>query len=36
MWKSRHEAYEGLGQKFDYSGTNGFFITIHFSGTPKA
>jgi hypothetical protein len=35
MWKSRHEAYEGLGQKFDYSGTNGFLITIHFSGTPK-
>lgn len=21
MWKSRHEAYEGQGQKFDYSGT---------------
>jgi hypothetical protein len=36
MWKSRHETYEGQGQKFDYSGTNGFLITIHFSGTPKA
>lgn len=36
MWKSRHESYEGQGQKFDYSGTNGFLITIHFSGTPKA
>ena len=35
MWKSRHEAYEGMGQKFDYSGTNGFLITIHFSGTAK-
>ena len=35
MWKSRHEAYEGQGQKFDYSGTNGFLITIHFSGTAK-
>src|SRR5215468_9429021 len=27
MWKSRHESYEGQGQKFDYSGTNGFLIT---------
>jgi hypothetical protein len=35
MWKSRHEAYEGQGQKFDYSGTNGFLITIHYSGTAK-
>ena len=35
MWKSKHEAYEGQGQKFDYSGTNGFLITIHFSGTAK-
>jgi hypothetical protein len=36
MWKSRLEAYEGQGQKFSYSGTNGFLITIHFTGTPKS
>jgi len=35
MWKSRHERYEGQGQKFDYSDTNGFLITLHFSGTAK-
>lgn len=35
MWKSKREMYEGQGQKFDYSGTNGFLITIHYSGTPK-
>jgi hypothetical protein len=35
MWKSKHEMYEGQGQKFDYSGTNGFLITIHFTGTAK-
>jgi len=35
MWKSKHEVYEGQGQKFDYSGTNGFLVTIHFSGTAK-
>jgi hypothetical protein len=35
MWKSKHEAYEGQGQKFDYSGTNGFLITIHFAGAAK-
>lgn len=35
MWKSTRERYEGQGQKFDYSGTNGFLITIHYSGTPK-
>jgi hypothetical protein len=35
MWKTKREAYEGQGQKFDYSGTNGFLITIHFSGTAK-
>jgi hypothetical protein len=35
MWKSRHEAYEGQGQKFDFSGTNGFLITIHFAGNAK-
>jgi hypothetical protein len=32
MWKSKHEAYEGQGEKFDYSDTNGFLITVHFSG----
>jgi len=35
MWKSRHEMYEGHEQKFDYTGTNGFLITIHFTGTAK-
>ena len=35
MWKSKHEMYEGQGQKFDYSGTNGFLITLHFTGTAK-
>ncbi len=36
MWKTKHEYYEGQGQKFDYSGTNGFLITIHFSGQAKS
>jgi len=36
MWKSRHEAFEGDGHKFSYDGTNGFLITIHFSGNAKA
>jgi hypothetical protein len=35
MWKSKHEAFEGKGHKFDYSGTNGFLITITFSGQAK-
>lgn len=35
MWKSQREMYEGHDQKFDYSGTNGFLITIHFAGTAK-
>ena len=35
MWKSKTERYEGHDQKFDYSGTNGFLITIHFTGTAK-
>ncbi len=35
MWKSKHEYFEGQGQKIDYSGTNGFLITIHFSGQAK-
>ena len=35
MWKSKHEAFEGDGHKFSYDGTNGFLITIHFSGNVK-
>jgi hypothetical protein len=35
MWKSRRERYEGQGQKFDYSDSNGFLITLHFSGIAK-
>jgi hypothetical protein len=35
MWKSKREYYEGYDQKFDYAGTNGFLITIHFSGKAK-
>lgn len=36
MWKSKHEAYEGRGHKFSYDGSNGFLITISFSGAAKA
>jgi hypothetical protein len=36
MWKSKHEAFEGDGHKFAYDGTNGFLITIHYSGAAKA
>jgi hypothetical protein len=35
MWKSKHEAFEGDGHKFSYDGTNGFLITVHFSGSAK-
>jgi len=35
MWKNKRHSYEGHGQKFDFSGTNGFLITIHFSGQAK-
>jgi hypothetical protein len=35
MWKSKTERYEGHDQKFDYSGTNGFLITLHFAGAAK-
>jgi hypothetical protein len=35
MWKSKHEAFEGDGHKFSYDGTNGFLITIHYSGSAK-
>ena len=36
MWKSKHEEFEGKDHKFSYDGTNGFLITIHFSGMAKA
>jgi hypothetical protein len=36
MWKSKHEAFEGDGHKFAYEGTNGFLITIHFTGAAKS
>ena len=36
MWKSKREAFEGDGHKFAYDGTNGFLVTIHFSGVAKA
>jgi hypothetical protein len=36
MWKSKHEAFEGDGHKFSYDGTNGFLITIHYSGNAKS
>jgi hypothetical protein len=35
MWKSKHEAFEGHGHNFSYDGTNGFLITIHFSGQAR-
>jgi len=35
MWKSKHEAFDGKGHNFSYDGTNGFLITIHFSGMAK-
>ncbi len=36
LWKSKHEAFEGHDHKFSYDGTNGFLVTIHFSGQVKA
>jgi len=36
MWRNKHEAFEGAGHKFAYDGTNGFLITVHFSGNAKA
>jgi len=36
MWKSKHEEFDGKSHKFSYDGTNGFLITIHFSGQAKA
>ncbi len=35
MWKAKHNYYEGHGKKTDTSGTNGFLITINFSGSAK-
>ncbi len=35
MWKNKRHFYEGHGKKLDYSGTNGFLVTIHFSGQAK-
>lgn len=35
MWKNKIERYEGHGQKFEFNGTNGFLITINFSGQAK-
>jgi len=36
MWKSKDEKYSGQGHDFDYKGTNGFLITIKFSGKASA
>ncbi|MCL6481559.1 MAG: DUF1326 domain-containing protein [Firmicutes bacterium] len=36
MWKNRRHYYVGHDKKLDYSGTNGFLITIHFHGNAKA
>jgi len=32
MWKTRQHHYNHFGKKFEYKGSNGFLITIHFSG----
>ena len=36
MWKTKEESYSGQGHEFDYKGTNGFLITITFSGKATA
>lgn len=36
MWKAKRNYYEGHGKKYDTSGTNGFLITINFSGKATA
>jgi hypothetical protein len=36
MWKTNEEKYSGQGHDFDYKGTNGFLITITFSGKATA
>ncbi len=35
MWKNKRHYYEGHGQKIDFSGTNGFLITIDFEGSAS-
>lgn len=35
MWKNERNYYEGHGKKFETNGTNGFLITINFSGQAK-
>jgi hypothetical protein len=32
MWKTHVEKYSGEDHDFEYKGTNGFLITITFSG----
>ena len=36
MWKAEHNYYEGHDRKTDTNGTNGFLITITYSGQAKA
>lgn len=36
MWKNQKHTYNNHGKKFEYAGTNGFLVTIHFSGQAKA
>jgi hypothetical protein len=35
MWTNKRNYYEGHGKKFETNGTNGFLITIDFSGQAK-
>ncbi len=35
MWKNKRHYYEGHDQKFEFSGTNGFLITINFEGSAS-
>ncbi len=35
MWKSERHYYEGHGKTTEFSGTNGFLVTITFSGQAK-
>jgi len=35
MWKNKRHAYNNHGKKFEYSGTNGFLITITVTGKAK-
>lgn len=36
MWKNRRHYYNHFGKQFEHKGTNGFLITINFSGQAKA